>query len=102
MRRYEMRQRTPVSAYRQGACRPHQLRPEYHEEAQRSSISSRVTSASGSSLDLVIVPPLEFPERPKGMHYDTYMKLLWEHQEAEVKHLAGMRETLDKLKRQVG
>ncbi len=43
-----------------------------------------------------------FPERPKGMHYDTYMKLLWEHHEAEMKHLGGMRETLDKLKRQVG
>jgi hypothetical protein len=43
-----------------------------------------------------------FPEKPKGMHYDTYMKLLREYHEAEMKHLAGMRETLDKLKRQVG
>jgi hypothetical protein len=43
-----------------------------------------------------------FPERPKGMHHDTYMKLFWEHHEAEMEHLAGMRERLDKLKRQVG
>ncbi len=43
-----------------------------------------------------------FPERPKGMHHDTYMRLFWEHHEAEMKQLAGMREWLDKLKRQVG
>jgi len=43
-----------------------------------------------------------FPERPKGMHHDTYMRLLWEHHEAEMEHLAGMQEWLDKLKRQVG
>jgi hypothetical protein len=42
-----------------------------------------------------------FPERPKGMHHDTYMKLFWEHHEAEMKHLAGMREWLDKLERRV-
>jgi hypothetical protein len=38
-----------------------------------------------------------FPERPKGMHYDTYMRLFWEHHEAEMEQLAGMREWLDKL-----
>ena len=27
-----------------------------------------------------------FPERPKGMHLDSYMKLFWEHHEAEMKH----------------
>ena len=43
-----------------------------------------------------------FPERPKGMHHDTYMRLFWEHHEAEMEQLAGMREWLDKLKRQVG
>ena len=43
-----------------------------------------------------------FPERPKGMHHDTYMRLFWEHHEAEREHLAGLREGLDKLKRQVG
>ena len=32
-----------------------------------------------------------FPESPKGMHLETYMKLFWEHQEAEMEHLAGMR-----------
>jgi hypothetical protein len=38
-----------------------------------------------------------FPEKPKGMHHDTYMKLFWEHHEAKMKHLAGLREWLDKL-----
>ena len=42
-----------------------------------------------------------FPERPKGMHHDTYMRLYWEHDEAHGEQLAGMREWLDKLKRQV-
>ena len=37
-----------------------------------------------------------FPERPKGMHLDTYMKLFWEHHEAEMEHLASMRERLEK------
>ncbi len=43
-----------------------------------------------------------FPERPKGMHHDTYMRLFWEHHEAHQEQLAGMHEWLDKLKRQVG
>jgi hypothetical protein len=42
-----------------------------------------------------------FPEKPKGMRQDTYMRLFWEHHEAEWEHLAGMRECLDKLQRQV-
>jgi hypothetical protein len=40
-----------------------------------------------------------FPERPKGMHLDTYMRLWWEHDEAHREELAGMREWLDKHKR---
>jgi hypothetical protein len=36
------------------------------------------------------------------MHHDTYMKLFWEHHEAEVEELAGMREWLDKFKERVG
>ena len=43
-----------------------------------------------------------FPERPKGMHHDTYMRLFWEHEEAHREQLAGMREWLDKLKRPLG
>ncbi len=43
-----------------------------------------------------------FPERPKGMHHDTYMRLFWEQHEAEWEHLAGMREWLDKLQKQIG
>lgn len=42
-----------------------------------------------------------FPERPKGMHHDTYMRLFWQHHEAEWEHLAGMREWLDELQGQV-
>ena len=42
-----------------------------------------------------------FPKRPKGMHHDTYMRLFWEHHEAEMEHLAGMRQWLDKLEKQV-
>jgi hypothetical protein len=50
-----------------------------------------------------------FPERPKGMHHDTYMRLFWEHHEAEREHLVGaqewldnMRKGLDKLQKRVG
>ena len=42
-----------------------------------------------------------FPEKPKGMHHDTYTRLLWQHHEAEREHLAGMREQLDKLQKQM-
>jgi hypothetical protein len=37
------------------------------------------------------------PERPKGMHLETYMRLFREHQEAEMEYFAGMREWLDKV-----
>ena len=43
-----------------------------------------------------------FPERPKGMHHDTYMRLFWEHDEAHREHLAGLQAWLDKMERQVG
>ena len=43
-----------------------------------------------------------FPERPKGMHHETYWRLREEHDEAEMEQLAGMREWLDKLERKVG
>jgi hypothetical protein len=43
-----------------------------------------------------------FPEKPKGMHSSTYDRLFWEHHEAEMKQLAGMREWLDKLEKKVG
>jgi len=42
-----------------------------------------------------------FPERPKGMHYNTYMRLWWEHREAEMEQVAGMREWLDKPEKRV-
>jgi hypothetical protein len=43
-----------------------------------------------------------FPEKSKGMHHDTYERLFWEHHEAEMEQLAGMREWLDKLEKKVG
>ncbi len=43
-----------------------------------------------------------FPERPKGMHHDTYMRLFWEYHEAQMEELAVIRERLDKLKKRVG
>jgi hypothetical protein len=32
-----------------------------------------------------------FPEKPKGMHWKTYERLWWEHHEAEMEQLIGMR-----------
>jgi hypothetical protein len=43
-----------------------------------------------------------FPEKPKGMHHDSYMKLWWKHHEAEMEQLAGMREWIDKFEKKVG
>jgi hypothetical protein len=43
-----------------------------------------------------------FPEKPKGMHHDTYMRMFWEHHEAETDQLSRMREWLDKLEKKVG
>jgi hypothetical protein len=42
-----------------------------------------------------------FPEMPKGMHHGTYMRMFWEHHEAEMEQLSGMREWLDKLERKL-
>jgi hypothetical protein len=43
-----------------------------------------------------------FPERPKGMHHETYWRLREEHDEAEMEQLEGMREWLDRLEKKVG
>ena len=43
-----------------------------------------------------------FPERPKGMHRDTYMRLFWEHDEAEMTQFAGMREWIDRMEKKGG
>jgi hypothetical protein len=43
-----------------------------------------------------------FPEKPKGMHHETYWRLREEHDEAEMTQLEGMREWLDKLEKKVG
>jgi len=43
----------------------------------------------------------QFPERPKGMHHDTYMRLFLEHHEAEWEYLVGMQEELNKLQQHI-
>ena len=43
-----------------------------------------------------------FPEKPKGMHWKTYERLWWEHHEADMEQLAGLREWLDKFEKKVG
>ena len=43
-----------------------------------------------------------FPEKPKGMHWSTYNRFWWEHHEAEMAQLAGLREWLDKFEEKVG
>jgi hypothetical protein len=42
------------------------------------------------------------PERPKGMHHETYWRLREEHDEAEMEQFASMRELLDRLEKKVG
>ena len=42
-----------------------------------------------------------FPEKPKGMHHETYMRLFGKHHEAEMEQLIGIREWLDKLQQQL-
>jgi hypothetical protein len=43
-----------------------------------------------------------FPKKPKGMHWTTYERLQWEHHEAEMEQLVGLREWLDKFEKKVG
>jgi hypothetical protein len=43
-----------------------------------------------------------FPEKPKGMHWRTYGRLWWEHEEADMEQIAGLREWLTRLERKVG
>jgi hypothetical protein len=43
-----------------------------------------------------------FPVKPNGMHWETYERLWWEHDEADMEQLVGLREWLDRLERKVG
>jgi hypothetical protein len=43
-----------------------------------------------------------FPEKPKAMHWSTYNRFWWEHHEAEMGQLAGLREWLDMFEEKVG
>ena len=42
------------------------------------------------------------PEKLKGMHHDTYMRLCWEHHEAQMEQLAERRERLNGLEKRMG
>jgi hypothetical protein len=59
--------------------------------------AQRIRTRLGGSANMME----PFPEKPKGMHHDTYVRLFWEHHEAEIEHLAGAREWLDKLQKQM-
>jgi hypothetical protein len=60
--------------------------------------AQKISTRLGGSVNMME----PFPEKPMGMHHDTYMRLWWEHNRAEEERLASMREWLDKLERQVG
>jgi hypothetical protein len=40
-----------------------------------------------------------FPDKPKGMHRSTYERLCWEHDEAEMAQLGGMRAWIDRMEK---
>jgi hypothetical protein len=42
-----------------------------------------------------------FPDKSRWMHWSTYEKLFWEHYEAEMEQLVGMKKWLDKMERQL-
>ena len=56
--------------------------------------AQKISMPLGGSADMLE----PFPQRPKGMHHDTYMRLFWEHHEAQMEHIAGMRERLDNMR----
>jgi hypothetical protein len=60
--------------------------------------AQKIRERVGGSADMTE----PFPQKPKRMHLKTYMRLFWEHHEAETKHLAGVGEWLDKLEKKVG
>lgn len=43
-----------------------------------------------------------FPEKPKGMPWKTYERLWWEHHEAEMEQLAGIKAWIDRMEKEVG
>jgi hypothetical protein len=60
--------------------------------------AQRIRECLGGSANMT----MPFPEKPKGMHWTTYERLRWEHDEADMEQLAGLREWLDRLERKVG
>jgi hypothetical protein len=60
--------------------------------------AQKIRERVGGSADMTE----PFPQKPKRMHLKTYMRMCWEHHEAETKHLAGVGEWLDKYEKKVG
>ena len=42
-----------------------------------------------------------FPEKPKGIHWRTHERHMWEHHEAEMEQLTEMREWRDVMQRKL-
>ena len=60
--------------------------------------AQKITDRLGGSTNMME----PFPEKSKGMHHKTYIRLFWEHHEAEMEHLVSMREWLDRFEKKVG
>jgi hypothetical protein len=60
-------------------------------------MAQKIKQCLGGSANMT--EPL--PERPKGMHLKTYMRMLRKHHEADMEQLTGMRERLDKLQKEL-
>lgn len=53
----------------------------------------KIRQQLGGSADMTT----PFPPKPKGMHHQTYLKLLWEHDRAEQRYLASLIAFLDRI-----
>ena len=64
--------------------------------------AEKIRERLGGSANMMEPMMEPFPEKPKRMHWKTYERLWWEHHEAEMEQLAGLREWLDKFEKKVG
>ena len=81
-------------------CQPYDLRYESQREDKMHRALRRapkIRKQLGGSANMME----PFPEKPKGMHLKAYMRPFREYHDAEMEHLAGMREWLNKLERKM-